>query len=88
MHSAAQPPGEGTTGHRNFKKKIMRKRLHAQKRKDVKEMKITPIGKSSSRHECVKEKQPTKSQNSLLDGTELFSKFTADIIKEDVFFIR
>ncbi len=66
----------------------MRKRLHAERRKGFKETKVIPIGKSSSKNEPVKEKQPTKSQNSLLDGTELFSKFTADIIKEDVFFTR
>jgi hypothetical protein len=67
----------------------MRKRLHAEKRKDSKETKkLIPVSKSSRGDEPVKEGKPAKSQNSLLDGTELFSKFTADIIKEDVLFTR
>ncbi|HZJ60520.1 MAG TPA: hypothetical protein VFD24_09600 [Chitinophagaceae bacterium] len=65
----------------------MRKKLHLERRKDFRgTKKLTPFGKSSRDHEPVK--GPTKSQTSLLDGTELFSKFTADIIKEDVLFTR
>ena len=74
----------------------MRKGLHAGKRKDLKETKkLIPLARFSgvaetvkSGEEPVKKGQSAKSQNLLLDGTELFSKFTADIIKEDVFFTR
>jgi hypothetical protein len=67
----------------------MRKRLNVGKKKDFKETKkAISLGKSSRNSEPIKEKEPTKSQSSSLDGTELFSRFTADIIKEDVFFTR
>jgi len=66
----------------------MRKRLHSERRDFKKTKKLIQAGKAPRNYEPLKKGEPAKSQNSLLDGTELFSKFTADIIKEDVLFTR